>query len=204
MADLITIIYNASDENAPITGFLNTQIEQTGKYETVIKNQAEYESVSFENELLGIGASDKPEIFIGNVNPNLNEKVKWVYNEYGMKYGWNGKQAVLLVEKRKWTEAELAELTRVLSQSQEIKPKSGIKDQIDKISGKVNKLPLGLKIAGAVAGGAVFGVAAAAVAGSALLINNKINNDKLLESQQKYLANKFVTMSIADFIGQSA
>jgi hypothetical protein len=199
MADLITIIYNVNDENAPIANFLDAQIKQNDKYETVIKTQAGYEGSSFEDELLG-KVSEKPEIFVGNANPNLSEKVKWTYDEYGMKYGWYGKQAVLLVEKRKWTEVELKELFILLSQSQEIKSKSVIKEQIGKISGKVNKLPLGLKIAGAVAGGAVFGVAAAAVAGSAFLINNKINNDKLLENQQKYLVNRFVTVSFDDFM----
>jgi hypothetical protein len=149
-------------------------------------------------------ASDKPVIFLGNINSQLSDKINWVYNEYGMKYGWQGKQAVLLVEKRKWNETELAELNKLLNQSQEIKAKGGIKDQIDKVSGKVNKLPVGLKIASVVAGGAVLGLAAAAVAGSALLINNKLNNDKLLESQQKYLVNRFFTMSLSDFMERLA
>jgi hypothetical protein len=199
MADVITIVYNANDENAPITDFLNIQIEQTGKYETVIKTQTEYESSRFEDELLS-KASDKPVIFIGNINSQLCEKINWIYDEYGMKYGWQGKQAVILVEKRKWNESELAELNRVLGRSQKIKAKGGIKDQIDKVSSKVNKLPVGLKIAGVAAGGAVFGLATAAVSGSAFLINNKINNDKLLESQRKYLVNRFVMMSISDFM----
>jgi hypothetical protein len=199
MADLITIVYNVNNENAPITNLLNVQIKQAGKYETVIKTQAEYESARFEDELLS-KVSNKPVVFIGNINSQLSEKINWVYDEYGMKYGWQGKQAVLLVEKRKWNETEVLELNKVLGQFQEIKAKGGIKDQIDKVSSKVNKLPVGLKIAGVVAGGAVFGLATAAVAGSAILINNKINNEKLLESQQKYLVNRFVTMSISDFM----
>jgi hypothetical protein len=199
MADPITIVYNANAENAPIANFLNIQIKQTGKYETVIKTQAEYESARFEDELLN-KFSDKPVIFIGNINSQLNEKIDWVYNEYGMKYGWQGKQAVLSVEKRKWNETELVELNMILGQSHEIKAKGSIKDQIDKVSSKVNKLPVGLKIAGLAVGGAVFGLATAAVAGSAFLINNKINNDKLLESQQKYLVNRFVAVSLSDFM----
>jgi hypothetical protein len=200
MADKITIIYNTGDENAPMANFLDAQIKQTSEYEAMIKTQAEYASASVEYELLGT-ITDKPLIFIGIANTNLIKEINWVYDEYGMKYGWRKKQAVLLVEKKKWSETELAELAKLLDQSLEIRPKSGVKDKIDKISGKVNKLPLGLKVAGAVAGGAIFGVAAAAVAGSALLINNKINNDKLLENQQKYLVNRFVSMSIDKFMG---
>jgi hypothetical protein len=66
VADLITFLFNFNDENASITNFLNVQIMETGKYKTVIKTQAEYESTLFEDELLG-KASDKAVIFIGNI-----------------------------------------------------------------------------------------------------------------------------------------
>jgi hypothetical protein len=128
--------------------------------------------------------SDKAVIFVGNINSQLSERINWNYNEYGMKYGWQKKQAVILVEKRKWSKDELAEFFDLFNQSLEASPKNRVKDRINKISSKVNKLPLGLKIAGTVVGGAVFGVSAAAAAGSAFLINNKINNAKLLENQQ--------------------
>jgi hypothetical protein len=201
MADLLTIVYNTGDENAPLAAFLDAQIKQSGKYVSIVKTKAEYESANFEGELLGT-SSDELVIFIGQANTDLAGTIKWIYDEYGMKYGWIGKQAVLLVEKKKWNKDELAELVKFLGQEQETKPKNGIKEQLDKISGKVNKLPLGLKVAGAVAGGAFFGVAGAAVAGSAFLINNKLNSDKLFESQQKYLVNKFITMSISQFTGR--
>jgi hypothetical protein len=200
MADRITIIYNTGDENTLIADLLDTRLKEAGKYETIIKTQTEYTSANFEDELLGTTAADKPLIFIGKANTTLINNIHWTYDEYGMKYGWKRRQAVLLVEKRKWNEAESAELVKLLDQVQESNPKNGLKDQIDKISGKVNKLPVGLKIAGAVAGTALFGVAAAAVAGSALLINNKINNDKLFESQQKYLVNRFITMALDEFM----
>jgi hypothetical protein len=199
VAELITIVYNTNDANASIANLLNVQIKETGKYEPVIKTQAEYEISRFENELLG-KVSDKPIIFVSNINSQLSEKISWAYNEYGMKYGWQGKQAVLLVEKRKWNEVELVELNNLLNQSQEVKPKEDIKNRIDKVSSKVNKLPAGLKIAGAAAGGAIFGLAAAAAAGGAFLINNKINTNKLLENQRKYLVDRFITMSISDFM----
>jgi hypothetical protein len=198
MAAAITIVYEKTDDNSSMAQLLNDLIKKGGLYEPLVRTKAEQAGVSFEAELLGNDTNDIS-IFIGKIEQGLIEKIEWRYDEFGMKYGWNGKKAILLVEKKTWNKNEVEGITKLL-ETEHTDPKKGVKDKINTITSKIDKLPAGLKIAGAIGGLALFGVGAAVVAGSAYLINGKINNDKVFESQKKFLVNKFYTEAFDSFM----
>jgi hypothetical protein len=112
--------------------------------------------------------------------------------------------AILQVEKRKWNETELEELIKLFKQletvPEEKNSNKSIKKTLEKITKKVSNLPTGIKIASAVGGTLFFGWLGVAAAVTTYLVNGKINNDKIFESQQKYLVWKFFTREFGTFI----
>ncbi|WP_010256924.1 hypothetical protein [Treponema primitia] len=200
MGKIIYIIYDKADVNASLAKLLESALNETGTYTVNIQTKSEYEGENLKYELLGTAREDGAMfIFAGKINDILFDKIQWRYDEFGMKYGWDGNNALLYTEKRKWSEAELSELAKLFGNTT---PENSIKKGLSNIGGKINKLPAGLKIAGAIGGAALFGAAAMVAAGSAFLINGKINNDKIFENQQKYLVKIFCEQAITDFTGE--
>jgi hypothetical protein len=202
MEKLITIVYDKKGENSSIAELLNSIIMETGLYESTVVSKAEHEASLFKKELSGQVISHKL-ILLGHIEAIPVDNMTWYYNELGMKYGWNEKFAILQVEKKKWNEKELEKLLDLFKQSETASKESddtkGIGKTVKKITDKVNKLPNGVKAAGAVGSIFFFGLwGATAVA--AYLINGKINNDKVFENQQKYLVWKFCTMGLEKFM----
>jgi hypothetical protein len=164
-------------------------------------SKAEHEASLFGEELSGKFIPRRL-IIIGNIDA-IPDKITWHYNEFGMKYGWNDNFAILQVEKKKWDEKELEELLNLFKQSEADSKKgddaSGIGKMVKKIMKKADEMPDGIKAAGAIGGIFFFGLwGATAVA--AYLINGKINNDKVFENQQKYLAWKFCVTGLENFM----
>jgi hypothetical protein len=199
-AQRITIVFDSENDNAPLADLLETALNTSGVYAAVKQSKADYEAENVKHELLGTSDS-APVIFAGNINDAFVQNVQWQYNELGMMYGWLENQAMLCVVKGKWNQEELAKLTALFGESASAKPDNFLKKGLDNITGKVDKLPLGLKIAGAVGGAVLFGLGGLAIVGGTYLINGKINNDKVFENQAKYLVGKFCGEALSEFIG---
>jgi hypothetical protein len=205
MKELITIVCDPIDDNMPLANMLAAQINQAGVYDSAIKKPDEYAEASVEEELLG-KVSEKIAIFIGTTKAidtisqisNRNNKTH-LYQKFGIRYGWYGKQAYLYVQKEKFSESEIKEFSEALGIEE--KPETGVKGTLNKISSKIDKLPLGLKIAGVVGGAVLLSVGAAVVAGSAFLINGKINQGKLFENQLAYAGKIFYEQGLPQFMG---
>jgi hypothetical protein len=201
MEKSITIVYDKKGENSSMAEFLNSIITETGTYLSTVVSKAEHEASLFRDELSGQFIPRKL-ILIGN-NDVIPDEITWHYNEFGMKYGWNDKFAILQIEKKKWDEKELEELLNLFKQSEVDSKKSndsnGIGKTVKKMMKKVDKMPGGIKAASAIGGVFLFGLwGATAVA--AYLINGKINNDKVFDNQQKYLVWKFCAMGLESFM----
>jgi hypothetical protein len=194
-------VYDKKGENSSMAEFLNSIIEETGIYESTVVSKAEHEASLFREELSGKFIPRRL-IIIGSIDA-MPDKITWHYNEFGMKYWWNENFAILRVEKKKWNERELEELLKLFRQSEADSKKNddanGIGTTVKKIMKKVDEMSGGIKAAGAIGSIFFFGLwGATAVA--AYLINGKINNDKVFENQQKYLAWKFCVTELENFM----
>jgi TM2 domain-containing membrane protein YozV len=96
ISEPITIVYDQNDDNAPMAKILFDILKSRTLPEPELKTKSEYDASLFEDELLG-RSSDKWLIFVDEANKS--GITAWKYDEYGMKYGWDGKKAALLVEK---------------------------------------------------------------------------------------------------------
>jgi hypothetical protein len=126
---------------------------------------------------------------------------QWKYDEMGMKFGWNENKAMLYIERRKWNEKELKELTALFGQTAEPKPANIFKKGLDAATGGFDKLPKWGKVATAAAGTVLFGFGALALASGTYFVNGIINYGKVFENQKKYLIGKFIADGINDFLG---
>jgi hypothetical protein len=199
MSKEIHIIHDKSDTNPVMTKLLETTLNMPD-YKVVLQTRSEYEDEFIKYDLLRITRENTYFIFLGKTNSTLFDKVKWHYEKFGMKYGWDARQAMLYIENRKLVATELEEFEKLLGEGTDNTTTIGeIKKEIKDFGKKLDKLPLGIKIAGAVGGAAVFGLGAAAIAGSAYLINGKMNKDALYENQQKYLVKIFCEQAFAKF-----
>jgi hypothetical protein len=201
----IIILYAKRGEDSTIAELLNSIITETGIYESTVMSKTEHEASLFKQELAGQVIPCKL-ILIGNIEAVPVDKITWHYNELGMKYGWNKNFAILQTKKKKWTEKELEELLNLFKQSDAASKESddakGLEKVVNKIIKKTNELPTGVKAAiTTIATGNIFLFGLwGATAVAAYLINGKINDDKVFENQQKYLAWKFCTMGLEKFM----
>jgi hypothetical protein len=196
----IHIIHDKADANSVMVKLLETTLN-TPEYEVLLQTSLEYEEEFIKHELLGTIEEDIFFIFAGKINSTLFDKMEWHYDKFGMKYGWNEHQAMLYIENKKLSAVELEEFEKLLGEGTTTTTIGEIKKEIKGFGKKINKLPLGIKIAGAVGGAAIFGLGAAAVAGSAFLINGKLNKDAVTENQQKYLVKIFCEQALGEFMG---
>jgi hypothetical protein len=198
----IYIIFDKTDTNFPMVNLLEAELIKMG-VAPILQPKSEYEVENVKHELLGTTKEDSFAIFIGKINEALYEKINWKYEKIGMKYGWNVNQAMLYVDNNKLSENELSELTKLSTKyvdegSTINKFKSGLKN----ISKKLDGLPTGVKLAGAIGGTALFGIPATLAAGTAFIINGQINKSKVFENQQKYLVKIFCVNGLTEFVGE--
>ncbi|GHV52255.1 hypothetical protein AGMMS49579_09240 [Spirochaetia bacterium] len=196
----IKISHDAKEADfADMTELLIKALNDSGAFSAEKMSKAEWETESVKHELLDTG-KDIPFIFVGKFDDALFNACQWKYDELGMKYGWNENKALLFIEKRKWNEKELKELTELFGQTAEPKPANFLKKGLDAAMGGFDKLPKWGKVATAAAGGFLFGLGALAIAGGTYFVNGAINNAKVFENQKKYLIKKFISEGLGEFL----
>jgi hypothetical protein len=197
----IKIVHDEADTDfSDMTGLLIKALNETGAFCVEAMSKAEWETQNVKYELLGAD-KDISFIFVGKFDKALFDACQWKYNELGMKFGWNENKAMLYIERRKWNEDELKELTKRFGQFDEAKPDNFLKKGMDAVTDRFDKLPKWGKVATAAAGTFLFGLGGLALAGGSYLINGAINNGKVFENQKKYLVEKFITDGITEFLG---
>jgi hypothetical protein len=197
----IYIIFDKSDINFPMVNLLDIELKKLNLV-PILQSNSEYEAENIKHELLGTVKDDSFVIFIGKINETLFEKINWKYEKIGMKYGWDMNSALLFVDNSKLSDNELSELAKLSAEFQDEgstvnKLKSGLKN----ISNKLDRLPTGLKLAGAIGGTALLGIPATLAAGTAFIINGQINKSKVYENQLKCLVKIFCTQGLTEFMG---
>ncbi|MHC6202122.1 zinc ribbon domain-containing protein [Breznakiellaceae bacterium SP9] len=206
----ITLVYEPNENFASMVNLFHSYLDRFEDiYDVQIKTKAEYETdMAKEGFSKVFGDEPAPEaestdhiVFFGNIFNEYIKNINWVYNEFDMKYGWQGNKAAVFVGKRKWDESQLKQLTSLFEREQvvqaETKKKNVVGEQLD-------KLPTAAKIIG---GGVLIGLGGGLIglaAGTAYMIGGKINEGKVFENQLKYLANKFFTSGFTDFMGSNA
>ena len=182
---------------------LEEALAELEDYEIVHQTEVEYLGGNFEEELLG-KSMENITIFIGfSDNKGISSQLsnfKVVHDKFGIKIGWLDKKAFLDISiDTSWTKKkeDLDLFQKISGQN----PKS--EGKLKQITKKIDKLPLGLKVAGAIGGGLFLGVGAAVVAGSAFLINGTINSMKLSESQEKVAVGLFFELVFPEITGWS-
>jgi hypothetical protein len=65
--------------------------------EPELRTYAEYKTISFEAELLGEEQDFSTIFFMNKASPSIFS-VAWKFNEQGIRYGWNNKEAIIFVE----------------------------------------------------------------------------------------------------------
>ena len=137
-------------------------------------------------------SSENHVLFIGNVVDGIALKpiIKWKYENINMKYGWIGKQALMIVEKHTFKKEELEELKKELE-----------KEQL-----KLNSINIGTNM-GILSGSAFFlaliglGISSISLGISGVtwvVINNK-NADKIYQAEYGYMINLLCGTKRIDF-----
>lgn len=171
----LTIVHD--EKTCEITQQINAIISSIPEYDSCVFTENDWKDnkakISSENYVL----------FIGNVKDGIALKpiMKWQYEKINMKYGWIGKQGLLLVEKHKFTSDEIKELKNMFHEQ------------------KIHKLNAGAT-AGIMTGAAILlGLIGIAITSTVLAIINKKEADKIYLAEYGYMINLLFDSKRIDF-----
>lgn len=150
-------------------------------------------------------------LYIGNfaeskdVSSNIST---WQFDRFGIRYGWHGSKAVIMVDKKNISDEEfnkMAEYSENIVKEHELNMREKVEKQGWNPLKRFKELPLIGKIAvGAVALLASKFVLAAAVAGalaSLVVTGDKLNPSQKKEHQRKFAVALFCITQLSEFMG---